>query len=215
MKKFFSEPTARVVIVLWYLVGIKGFLIQPLRPLFQSLTPYGMLVAAVLLFLFHEPQNRKSWFVFISIALFGFLIEMIGVNTHVFFGNYEYGPALGLKILKTPLAIGINWLVLIYCIAAMLKRYQSRWFFPLIGALAMVIFDWVMEPVAWATGMWSWVGTITLQNYIDWFLISALLFALIRILKVEINNRIASLLFLMQVFFFLVLNILIRTSLWA
>lgn len=215
MKQLLSERTARVAIVLWYLVGIAGFVIRPLRPWFQFLTPFGMVAAAVLLFSFHEPKNRKSGIVFAAIALFGFLIEMIGVNTQVFFGNYEYGPALGLKVFNTPLAIGINWLVLVYCIAALLKKQQSRWFFPLLGALAMVIFDGVMEPVAWRTGMWNWIENVTLQNYIDWFLVSALLFALIRILNVEINNRIAGLLLLMQFLFFLVLNLLMRTPLWV
>ena len=75
----------------------------------------------------------------------------------------------------------------------------------------MVAFDWVMEPVANATGMWSWEGgTIPLKNYMDWFLISWFLFLMIRILKVEFNNRIAGLLFALQLVFFLVLNILIR-----
>lgn len=215
MKQLLSERTARVVIVLWYLVGIAGFLIRPLRPMFQLLTPFGMLAAAILLLSFQEPKNRKGWIVFAAIALFGFVIEMIGVNTQMFFGNYKYGPALGLKILKTPLAIGINWLVLIYCISALFKKQQNRWFFPLLGALAMVVFDWVMEPVARETGMWSWIENISLQNYIDWFLVSALLFALIRILKVEISNRIAGLLLLMQFVFFLVLNLLMRTPLWV
>lgn len=215
MKQLLSERTARVAIVLWYLVGITGFMVRPLRPLFQALTPFGMLAAAILLLSFQEPKIRKSWIVFAAIALFGFVIEMIGVNTQVFFGNYEYGPALGLKVFNTPLAIGINWLVLIYCIAALLKKQQSRWFFPLLGALAMVVFDAVMEPVAWATGMWHWIEGVTLQNYIDWFLVSALLFAAIRILKVEISNRIAGLLLLMQFVFFLVLNLLMRTPLWV
>jgi putative membrane protein len=73
-----------------------------------------------------------------------------------------------------------------------------------------------MEPVAIATGMWSWPdGSIPLKNYMDWFLISGFLFLMIRILKIEINNRIAGILFAMQVVFFLALNLLIRTPIWA
>ena len=75
----------------------------------------------------------------------------------------------------------------------------------------MVVFDWLMEPVASATDMWYWAfGTIPAKNYIDWFLVSGFLFLMIRVLKVEINNRIAGVLFLMQVVFFLVLNLLFR-----
>jgi putative membrane protein len=69
-----------------------------------------------------------------------------------------------------------------------------------------------MEPVAIATDMWYWAFTdIPNKNYIDWFLVSGFLFLMIRILKVEISNRIAGILFAMQVVFFLALNILSRT----
>jgi putative membrane protein len=63
--------------------------------------------------------------------------------------------------------------------------------------------------------MWSWANDqIPLKNYTDWFLISGFIFLMIRILKIEITNRIAGVLLLMQVVFFLALNLLIRTPLW-
>ena len=211
-----SDKTARIIIVLWYLVGIAGFLFRPLRPLFQHLTPFGMLAAAVLLLYFHEPKNRKSGLIFAAVVLFGFVVEVIGVNTQLLFGNYAYGPALGYKILNTPLAIGFNWLVLIYCVTSLLKNVRENWYFPLIGALMMVIFDWIMEPVASASGMWNWCCEgVTLKNYIDWFLVSGFIFLMVRILKVEISNRIAGILFFMKFAFFLIMNILIRTAIWA
>lgn len=215
MKVLLNEQVVKIIIVVWYLVGVAGFLIQSLRPLFQILTPYGMVMAAVLLLYFHEPKNLKSWIVFLGIALVGFFAELIGVNTQLLFGQYEYGNALGFKLWNTPLTIGINWLVLVYCISALARNIRDNWYFPLVGAAAMVAFDWLMEPVAIATGMWNWGGQpIPMKNYTDWFLISGFLFLLIRILKVEINNRIAGLLFVMQVVFFLALNLLIRTPLW-
>ncbi len=206
----------RIIIVVWYLAGIAGFMIQPLRPLFQMLTPWGMVGAAVLLMYFHEPKNLKSWLTFAGIALVGFFAELIGVNTQVLFGNYTYGEALGFKLWNTPLTIGLNWLAMVYCISSLAKSVRDRWYFPLIGAAAMVAFDWLMEPVAIATGMWDWPdGSIPLKNYMDWFLVSGFLFLMIRILKIETNNRIAGILLLMQIVFFLALNILIRTPLWG
>ena len=210
-----NERVVRIVVIVWYLVGIAGFLIHPLRPLFQQLTPFGMVMAAVLLLYFQEPKNLKSWFVFAGIALLGFVAELIGVNTQRLFGVYTYGDTLGIKLWNTPLIIGLNWLVLIYCIAALSKNIRDNWYFPVIGAATMVAFDWIMEPVAISTGMWNWGGQdIPLKNYTDWFLISGFLFLMIRILKIEINNRIAVVLFTMQLVFFLTLNLLIRTSLW-
>ena len=202
-----------ILIVVWYLVGIIGFIIQPLRQLFQQMTPFGMVLAAVLLMYFHEPKNLKSWLIFIGIVLVCFVAELIGVSTQLLFGNYKYGIALGLKLWNTPIVIGLNWMVLIYCISALTKTIRDRWYFPLVGASAMVAFDWLMEPVAIATGMWNWAdGNIPTKNYMDWFLISGFLFLMIRILKVEFNNRFAGLLFAMQVVFFLALNIVTRSS---
>jgi len=146
------------VLIIWYLVGIAGFLIQPVRPLFQVLTPWGMLMAAIVVIGFHEPVSRSSYLVFASIALLGFIAELIGVNSQLLFGNYSYGKVLGFKVLETPLVIGLNWLVLIYAIAAWLTKFRRYWFFSIIGTGCMVAFDWPLEPVAGATGMVNWEG---------------------------------------------------------
>jgi putative membrane protein len=206
----------KILITVWYLVGVAGFTIEPLRTLFQFLTPFGMLAATILLLAFHEPRNFKSGLIFATIAISGFVVELIGVNTGILFGTYEYGPTLGLKIWNTPLTIGLNWLVLVYCVASLLRPIRDNWYFPVAGAMAMVAFDWIMEPVAVATEMWSWSGAqIPLKNYLDWFLVSGALFLIIRIFKVELNNRLAGWLLLMQAVFFLLLNLLTRTPLWV
>ena len=211
MKDLLNVRYVRIIIAIWYLVGIAGFMIHPLRPIFQQLTPFGMVMAAVLLLYFQEPKGLKSWVVFACIALSGFAAELIGVNTQRLFGVYTYGDTLGIKLWNTPIIIGLNWLVLIYCIAALSKNIRDNWYFPVIGAATMVAFDWIMEPVAISTGMWNWGGQeIPLKNYTDWFLISGFLFLMIRILKIEIKNQIAGVLLAMQVVFFLSLNLLTR-----
>lgn len=211
MKLFRENRLLPFLIIIWYGVGVIGYLIPGLKPLFQLLTPLGLLVAVILLMVYHHPKNTKSWIAFALIVVISFLAEVIGVNTHHLFGNYEYGVALGPKLWNTPLVIGLNWLILIYCISTLTKQIRDRWYFPLVGASIMVAFDWLMEPVAVETGMWSWQGgAIPVKNYMDWFLVSGLLFLMIRILKVEFNNRIALVLFSMQGVFFLALNILTR-----
>lgn len=216
MRRLNNIQWIRILTTVWYLVGVAGFTIEPLRPLFQFLTPFGMLAATVLLLVFHEPRNLKSALVFVAIALSGFVVELIGVNTGILFGSYEYGPTLGIKIWNTPLTIGLNWLVLVYCVASLLCPIRDNWYFPLAGAMEMVAFDWIMEPVAVATQMWSWVDDlIPMKNYLDWFLVSGMLFLIIRIFKVELNNRLAGWLLLMQAVFFLLLNLLTRTPLWV
>jgi putative membrane protein len=216
MRRLNNIQWIKILITVWYLVGVTGFTIEPLRPLFQFLTPFGMLAATILLLAFHEPRNLKSTIAFAAIAISGFVVELIGVNTGILFGTYEYGPTLGLKIWNTPLTIGLNWLVLVYCVASLLRPIRDNWYFPVAGAMAMVAFDWIMEPVAVVTQMWSWLDDqIPMKNYLDWFLVSGVLFLIIRIFKVELNNRLAGWLLLMQAVFFLLLNLLTRTPLWV
>ena len=215
MKQIISVHQANKWLIQYYLIGVAGFLIYPTRSLFQFLTPFGMVMAAMFIIYFHEPKNLKSWLTFTGIVIISFLVELIGVNTHFIFGNYEYGDTLGTKILGTPLTISLNWLVLLYCIATLARNIRNRWYFSLTGALAMVFFDWLIEPVAFATDMWSWSeGAVPYKNYIDWFILSGFLFLMIRALKVELKNPIAGTMIIMQVVFFLTLNMLIRTPLW-
>lgn len=211
MKVFQQNRILFILIVAWYTGGIVGFLIPAVKPLFQQLTPVGMVVAAFILLFYHEPKNLKSALAFAGIVGFTFLAELIGVNTQRLFGHYMYGPALGLQVWNTPVVIGLNWLVLVYGLSVLLKNYSSHWYYPILGAAAMTAFDFIMEPVANATGMWTWErGVIPMKNYTDWFLLSILLFWALRWLKVEFNNRFAVLILLMQAVFFLVLNLLIR-----
>jgi putative membrane protein len=211
MKALEQNRLLSVLIILWYTGGIIGFMIPLVKPWFQQLTPVGMVLAAFVLLFYHEPKNLKSALAFTGIILITFLAELIGVNTQLLFGHYMYGPALGLQLWNTPLVIGLNWLVLVYCFSALLKNIREHWYFPIAGAAAMTAFDFLMEPVANATGMWTWKGgMIPLKNYIHWFLLSALLFLALRLFKVEFNNRFAGLILLMQAVFFIVLNLLIR-----
>lgn len=211
MKAFQQNRILTVLIIVWYLVGIVGFLIPQGKIYFQQLTPVGMVLAAFVLMFFHEPRNLKSALAFAAVILSTFVVEAIGVNTQRLFGHYLYGPALGIQLCNTPIVIGLNWLVLVYCFSVLLKKQNSKWYFPLLGASAMTVFDFLMEPVAGVTGMWTWQGgVIPMKNYIDWFLLSALLFLILRIFKVDFNNRFAGLILLMQAVFFILMNIYIR-----
>lgn len=211
MKALQQNRITAVLIIVWYVVGIFGFLIPHGISWFQQLTPVGMVLAAFVLLFYHEPKNLKSALAFAGIIGFTFFAELIGVNTRRLFGHYMYGPALGIQFQNTPVVIGLNWLVLVYGVSVLLKSFSQRWYYPLLGAAAMTAFDFLMEPVANATGMWTWEkGVIPLKNYTDWFLLSAFLFLALRLFKVEFNNRFAGMILLMQTVFFLVLHLLFR-----
>ena len=46
------------------------------------------------------------------VFIIGYFIEVLGVRFKFIFGEYFYGETLGLKILNTPLIMGVNWLSL-------------------------------------------------------------------------------------------------------
>ncbi len=93
------------------------------RDLFIVLTPAILLLSFALLLNFHTPVlDAKTTIVFISIFLISYFVEVAGVRTGLIFGPYSYGRGLGLKLLDTPLLIGLNWVLLVYCTAAIFEK---------------------------------------------------------------------------------------------
>jgi len=107
--------TKSTEILLWvYAVGLAGMLLPFSRALFITITPLNLLFAALFLFYGRWPARRV---LITGLAVFAasFLVEAVGVNTGKIFGSYSYGSALGPRLWNTPVIIGLNWFVLIYC----------------------------------------------------------------------------------------------------
>jgi len=205
-----SLRAARIFLVIFYSVGVAGFSLPATHDLFQKLVPLNLLVSISLLFLFHESWRLKHILVFAGIALAGFLLEMAGIHTGLVFGSYAYGDALGLKLFSTPLLIGANWLLLVYCIYVLLPKINGRWVYPFLGAALLVVFDVVMEPVAIATDMWSWQGgTIPLKNYVTWYIVAAIMLFVLQQFKIRYSNMLAGWLLAIQFLFFLILGFIL------
>jgi putative membrane protein len=205
-----DERKVRRFLMIFYLVGIAGFILPFSRELFIHLTGLALLLNTFLLFWFHRSSvGARAIGVFVTIYLAGFLIEAIGVGTGAIFGQYTYGSALGPKIWGTPLMIGVNWLMLSYCFASVLKSMKLNGLLIMILASAgMLVYDLVMEQVAPMLDLWYWSnGTIPIENYIAWFVIALIFQSFIVVFKIKLNNPIALTLLLCQFGFFLVLAI--------
>lgn len=200
------------ILIIFYAVGVFGLTFPPTRSYFEILTPYTLLMNLALLMLYHKPWNAKHTAVFIFVALAGFLTEAAGVATGLVFGNYQYGQVLGAGIAETPLIIGVNWLMLIYFVHAITQMTKlNRWLQIPAGALLMVIYDLILEPVAIRMNMWSWAGgDIPLQNYAAWFIISLIFLTIFHLFRLSQANRMAPGLFAVQAGFILSLNIIYR-----
>ena len=207
MTKSKTEIVGRIFIIL-HLVGIVGFSLDTSRPLFQLLTPFNLILSLVLLLWMHPAVDRRFIILCLAVAVLGYLIEVIGVNTGLIFGTYSYGKTLGFKVWQTPLLIGVNWLMMIYYTSAIAKRYFKSGLVQIIMAsVLMVLMDVLIEPVAIAYDYWSWSSEdIPLQNYLGWFVLSLLLHTLYNSIQKTRENGVAPYLALAQFFFFLVLN---------
>jgi putative membrane protein len=203
--KFFRAAAFLIII---YTVGIAGFMIPATKALFRNLIPLALLVSALLLILFHKPGfNAKTIITFTIIAVFSFLIEALGVKTGYIFGQYDYGDTLGPKMAGTPLLIGVNWLMLVYCTKVIADSITTKKSIRLFAPpFFMVIYDLILEQAAPFLGMWSWVdGKIPVRNYIAWFGLSFLFILMIRLLKLSFSNKLAVYVMITQFIFFVIL----------
>ena len=198
-----------IFIVMFHLVGLYGFLNSELEKLFIVLVPFHLLLMLSLMIISTNDFSLNIRNFAIIVYLAGFFIEVIGVNTGLIFGSYNYGEALGFKLFSTPLLIGVNWLILVYCTGVFLEQFKikSALIFCLIGALVLLSLDFLIEPIAIRFNYWSWAGgKIPLQNYLGWYLFSCLLLWIFRGLDFQKQNKAAIVLLFAQAGFFLALN---------
>jgi putative membrane protein len=209
--------------LLFHGTGVLGILFTPYKDLFVSSTP---LVLLFMFFLLANTQLKAIKNFLLSFAI-AFVIsmgtEIIGVNTGLLFGQYQYGPVLGPKILGVPWLIGLNWFVIVYCSGSFLihslelmkskfnirvTATSSTAMVVLGGAAMATFFDFILEPVAVKLNFWTWNnGDIPLYNYLCWFLVSAVLLRINLQLK-QVNAHVfASSLLIIQAVFFLMLHL--------
>ncbi len=225
MKQTFSKVhIATFITLLFHVSGCIGMFTRH-REWFIQHTPLNLVIVFVLL-LWTQRVKNIAFFIFVGLAFAtGMVTEMIGVNTGLLFGDYRYGTVLGPAINNVPWLIGVNWFTVVYC-SGVLVHTLHHWlakqrgidarmlppailFFSLVvdAALLTTFFDWVMEPVAVQLGFWSWGGeNIPFKNYFCWFVISALLLVVFKLLRFDKQNQFAVHLLLIQLLFFGVLR---------
>jgi len=213
IQQFFlgREKNVREFIFILYGVGIAGTAFPLTREIFILLTPYVLLISLFILWIFHDPEpGMKIPIVFLSVFVVSFLVEMAGVNTGKIFGNYSYGRGLGVKILETPVLIGLNWVLLVYCTAAIFEKRAIRNAFKITGAsILMVAYDLVMEQVASVMDMWSFEeGIVPFRNYLAWFILALAFHSLVKITGIRVSDKFAPLIFWCQGAFFVILLII-------
>jgi bisanhydrobacterioruberin hydratase len=202
-----TSAQAGIVLIILHTVGVIGIL-SPFSKIIISLTPVNLLISSFLVLLFHPRFDVKFVFFFTSSFVIGMGAEWIGVHTALLFGKYQYGNVLGPSLDGIPYIIGFNWFMLSVCMGTFSNYLKAS--IPIksfVGAILMVIMDYIIEPVAIKLHFWTWdEGEIPLFNYTSWFFVSFFIQLLYHSQKNQ-NNPIASWLILSQVFFFIILQL--------
>ncbi len=96
--KLVSLKVALISLLVVHFFGALGLAYEPLRDYFQMATPLNLLITALLLFSFHQAWNI-SFYIFATVCFaIGYFVEVAGIHTGEIFGEYHYGPTLGLNL---------------------------------------------------------------------------------------------------------------------
>lgn len=170
----------------------------------DAILPIGVNLAAVLqagaVFYFVQSQwgLAKTIRTFLVVGVITWFAEFVGHNTGLPFGDYSYTEALQPQIAGVPLLIPVAWFMLLpssWVMAQLIvgKRDSAlKWIaFILVSALALTVWDLFLDPQMVNWGFWEWAHPsgyfgIPWINYFGWFLVAAIVTAVIRPDELEI-----------------------------
>ncbi|HEX9001291.1 MAG TPA: carotenoid biosynthesis protein [Blastocatellia bacterium] len=123
----------------------------------------------------------------VAAATLGFIAEILGVHYGFIFSPYNYTSVLQPQLLGVPLVMLSAWMVLVAYVRQMLAGLKlSVWLEAVLAAAWMTAIDLVIDPLAAnQLGYWRWEQSgayygIPLHNFIGWFVVSLLIFCLVR-----------------------------------
>jgi len=212
LKNMPREKLLLLIISDFYLFGLIFHSIPATLPYMLLFTPLVLLLFGILtVYPAWLEKNRKLVLWTLCTYLITLALEIIGVKTGKVFGEYHYGPVLGLKFMEVPLVIGFNWVIVVLGSVRLTEKITSQ---PLIAGLIVglicVIYDYALEPAAIGLNYWVWhAGDIPLQNYAAWFLIAFAAAWVYRAIKVEMKSILPAYYVAVQFIFFLGLQLFV------
>ncbi|MEO7767741.1 MAG: carotenoid biosynthesis protein, partial [Ferruginibacter sp.] len=114
MKSISKYQIATAIAIFFNSTGLAGLLLFDAE-FFVRFTPLNLLLTFLLLIWTQQKKNVAFYVFLAAVIIIGYFSEVVGVNTHLLFGDYSYGKVLGVQWNNVPLLIGINWFIVIYC----------------------------------------------------------------------------------------------------
>ena len=172
-----NKEFLRLSIFFLWLINFSGFfgILSEQNGFFLSTTPYVLSLTLLLLILNHDLSDKKSKIGLMLIFLFGLIVEILGVNYGLFFGEYTYGGNLGPKIYEVPYVIGFNWVLLIIATGSVSDKLikGKEMYKMLFASFLMVLIDLLIEKSAPKLDFWEFIiSPVPFSNYLWWFIFS-------------------------------------------
>ena len=202
-----NKEFLRLSIFFLWLINISGFfgITSDQNEFFLATTPYVLSLTLLLLILNHDLSNKKSKIGLMLIFLFGLIVEILGVNYGLFFGEYSYGANLGPKIYEVPYVIGFNWVLLIIATGSVSdKLIKGKEIYKILFAsFLMVLIDLFIEKSAPKLDFWEFViSPVPFSNYLWWFIFSLCFqYIFFKTVKSKEHNLSSNILFIQFLFF--------------
>jgi len=194
------------ITILVYIMGAVTIASPDKREFALQTTPIALIVSIAALLIFREKRySYKTIVAYTTILILSWLVEAVGVNSGLIFGDYSYGSTLGYTILATPILIGFNWLFLVIISQSIASFLKLKGVIAIISSsLLMVYYDTILEEVAPLMGMWKFSSPVVpISNYIGWFVVALILNTLSYKIDREETNFMAIPLLLLQILLFI------------
>jgi putative membrane protein len=180
------------------------------REWFINMTPFTLLMYFLILYYRNWGDRKKIIFLLLTFSL-GILSEIIGVNTGLIFGSYEYGQTLGFQIMNVPMVMGIIWVNTTLICGTIASQAKVQMPLRILIAISlMLLLDAFIEPIAPRIDMWRFDhenGLAPLSNYITWAAIALPLQSYFIFYKLKFDIALSSSLYVSQLLFFAALYI--------
>jgi len=202
-----NKEFLRLSIFFLWLINISGFfgITSDQSEFFLSTTPYVLSLTLLLLLLNHDLSDNKSKIGLTLIFFLGLIVEILGVNYGLFFGEYSYGANFGPKIYEVPYLIGFNWVLLIIATGSLSdKLIKGKEIYKILFASSlMVLIDLLIEKSAPKLDYWEFViSPVPFSNYLWWFIFSLCFqYIFFKTVKSKEHNLSSNILFIQFIFF--------------
>ena len=168
--KILNKKISVFLIWLIHIYGALGLLYYDVI-FFAALTPINLYLTALLLMI-NQKNPRINELIGIGLIFFaGIIVEYLGVNYNLIFGEYEYGENMGPKFFGVPFLIGVNWIIITLTAGGIANTFfkKNKYLTILFGSILMLFIDFFIEPVAPVLDFWEFKGNIVpISNYTGW-----------------------------------------------